>query len=183
MSTIMVTDAGSATVETGSMDDRGRVPRAAGKRPERVATATSAKKAARSTSRLDTLGHLPALTVTPANAQERAPVGELAKEGQEATQRSVERAGVDQGYTGRKAAEAAASHGIELAVVKLAEARRGSALLPRRWVVERPFAWLARFRRLARDYERLATTLAGLHGLAFSCLICRNLFKTLALSP
>ena len=40
--------------------------------------------------------------------------------------------------------------------MKLPEAKRGFVLLPRRWVVERSFAWMARFRRLARDYERLA---------------------------
>ncbi len=33
----------------------------------------------------------------------------------------------------------------------------------RRWVVERSFGWLNRFRRLARDYERLPETLAGLN--------------------
>ena len=131
---------------------------------------------------MDTLGNLLALTVTPANEQERAPVGELARQVQEATQRSVELAWVDQGYTGSKAAEAAVAHGIGLAVVKLAEAKRGFVLLPRRWVVERTFAWLARFRRFSRDYERLPTTLAGLHWLAFSCLILSNLFKTLTLS-
>jgi len=43
--------------------------------------------------------------------------------------------------------------------------------LPRRWVVERYIAWLARFRRLARDYERLPQTLAGFHFLAFACLM------------
>jgi transposase len=46
--------------------------------------------------------------------------------------------------------------------------------LPKRWVVERSIAWLARFRRLARDYERLPTTLKGLHFLAFSCLMLKN---------
>lgn len=40
-------------------------------------------------------------------------------------------------------------------------------LLPRRWVVERSFGWTARFRRLARDYERLTETLKGLHYVAF----------------
>ncbi len=44
-------------------------------------------------------------------------------------------------------------------------------LLPRRWVVERSFAWAARFRRLARDYERLPDVLAGLHFAAFACLL------------
>ena len=120
--------------------------------------------------------------VTPANAQERAQVGALAQQVQKATQRSVDLAYVDQGYTGPQAAEAAAKHGIELEVVKLAEAKRGFVLLPRRWVVERSFAWLARFRRLSRDYERLPATLAGLHWLAFTSLLLGNLFKTLALS-
>ena len=131
---------------------------------------------------VDTLGHLLALVVTPANEQERAQVDALAKQVQAATQRGVDLAYVDQGYTGKKAADAAAKHGIELAVVKLAEAKRGFVLLPRRWVVERSFAWLARFRRLSRDYERLSTTLAGLHWLAFSSLLLSNLFKMLALS-
>ena len=126
---------------------------------------------------VDTLGHLLALVVTPANEQERAQVAALAEAVQDATQQSVKLAYVDQGYTGKKAAEAAAAHGIQLEVVKLTEARRGFVLLPRRWVVERSFAWLARFRRLSRDYERLSTTLAGLHWLDFACLLLGNLFR------
>src|ERR1700731_1147652 len=64
---------------------------------------------------VDTLGHLLALTVTV----------------------------VDQGYTGENAAEAAKQHGLRLEVVKHPEAKRGFVLLPRRWVVERSFAWAA----------------------------------------
>ena len=131
---------------------------------------------------VDTLGHLLALVVTPANEQERAQAGKLAEQVQEATQRSVKLAYGDQGYTGPETAAATAAHGIELEVVKLAEAKRGFVLLPRRWVVERSFAWLARFRRLSRDYERLPATLAGLHWLAFTSLLLSNLFKTIALS-
>jgi len=67
--------------------------------------------------------------------------------------------------------KAAQEQGITLHVVKLPETKRGFVLLPRRWVVERSFGWLARFRRLARDYERLATTLVGLHYVAFVCLL------------
>ncbi len=126
---------------------------------------------------VDTLGNLLAVAVTPANEQERAQVGELAAQVQAATGQSVELAWVDQGYTGQEAAAQAAVHGIRLEVVKLAAAKRGFVLLPRRWVVERSFAWLARFRRLSRDYERLGTTLAGLHWLAFACLLLGNLFK------
>ena len=101
---------------------------------------------------VDTLGHLLALKVTPANEQDRAQVGELTQ-------------------------AAAASHGVLLEVVKLAEAKRGFVLLPRRWVVERSFGWAARFRRLSRDHERLATTLAGAHWLAFAGLMLANLFR------
>jgi len=92
---------------------------------------------------------------------------------------SVELAYVDQGYTGEAAEDAAAKYGIHLQVVKHTQAKRGFVLLPRRWVVERSFAWAARFRRLARDYERLSQTLAGFHYLAFACLMLANLFKLL----
>src|SRR6201996_4621032 len=69
------------------------------------------------------------------------------------------------------AAQAARDEGIELQVIKLPEAKKGFVLLPRRWVVERSFGWLNRFRRLARDYERLPETLAGLHFVVFAMLM------------
>lgn len=63
---------------------------------------------------------------------------------------------------------------IELSVVKLAEAKKRFVLLPRPWVVERSFGWLNRFRRLARDYERLLETWVGQHFVAFSILTLNN---------
>jgi len=120
---------------------------------------------------VDTLGNLLALLVTPANEQERAQVAELAAKVQEVTGGTVEIAFVDQGYTGPTAAEDAGREGIKLEVVKHTEAKKGFVLLPRRWVVERSFGWLGRFRRLARDYERLSKTLAGWHWLAFVGLL------------
>ena len=84
---------------------------------------------------------------------------------------------MDQGYTGANAAEAALNHGIKLEVVKHPMAKRGFVLLPRRWLVERNFAWAARFRRLARDYERLPKTLKGLHYIAFAILMTTRLIK------
>jgi transposase len=132
---------------------------------------------------VDTLGHLLALLVTAADAQDRAQVGALARAVQQATGQSVEVAFVDQGYTGAEPAAAAREHGIELAVVKHPEAKRGFVLLPRRWVAERSFAWAARFRRLARDYERLAETLAGLHFLAFVCLMLQRWALTTGPGP
>jgi len=129
---------------------------------------------------VDTLGHLLALLVTPANEQERAQVDQLAQEIQAVTGESVELAFVDQGYTGDQPAEAAAKHGIQLEVIKLPETKKGFVLLPRRWVVERSFAWAARFRRLARDYERLPETLAGLHFLAFAILMLKRFVELIA---
>lgn len=123
---------------------------------------------------VDTLGHLLALHTTPANADDRSEVGRLAQALQTATGGSVDLAFVDQGYTGEKPAKAAAEHGIELEVVKLPEAKRGFVLLPRRWVVERSFAWTTRFRRLVKDYERLPQTLKGLHIVAFVCLMLKQ---------
>jgi transposase len=120
---------------------------------------------------VDTLGHLLALKVTSADEQDRAQVADLCASLQEATGETVEVAFVDQGYTGEDTRKAAATHGIQLEVVKLPEAKKGFVLLPRRWVVERSFGWAARFRRLARDYERLPETLAGLHFLAFAILM------------
>jgi transposase len=120
---------------------------------------------------VDTLGHMLALHVTPASVEDRAEVERLAGAVQAATGNSVELAYVDQGYTGERAAEAAQAHGIKLEVVKLPEAKKGFVLLPRRWVVERSFAWTTRFRRLARDYERYPSTLEGLHIVAFVCIM------------
>ncbi len=129
---------------------------------------------------VDTLGQLLALRVTPASDQDRAQVAALAAQVQAVTGHTVEVAFVDQGYTGDEPLEAAAAQGIRLEVVKLPEAKKGFVLLPRRWVVERSFAWTARFRRLARDYERLPQTLAGLHFLAFAILLVHRFILVLA---
>jgi transposase len=138
------------------------------------------KKGSKTHVAVDTLGHLLAVLVTPANAQDRAQVADLAQQVQAVTGQTVEVAFVDQGYTGEVAEQAAAEHGLRLEVVKLPEAKRGFVLLPRRWVVERSFGWLARFRRLVRDYERLPDTLKGLHFLAFAILMLSRFFQLLA---
>jgi transposase len=92
---------------------------------------------------------------------------------------------VDQGYTGAHAAEEAQAQHMRLEVVKLPEAKKGFVLLSRRRVMECSNAWAARFRRLARDDERLAETLAGLHVVAFALLMlqrCVDTFKCITRS-
>lgn len=126
---------------------------------------------------VDTLGPLLAVKVTAANEQERAQVSDLVAQVQEVTGGHVAVAFADQGDTGAEPAAQAAEQGVRLVVVKLEEAKRGFVLLPRRWVVERSFAWASRFRRLARDYERLPASVAGLHWLAFLTLMLNSLFR------
>ena len=142
------------------------------------------KKGSKVHAAVDTLGHLLALRVTPATEQDRAQVGALAEAVQQATgENVVEVAYVDGGYTGEEASEAAEAHGIRLEVVKHPGTKKGFVLLPRRWVVERSFAWAARLRRLARDYERLPETVAGLHFVAFACLFLHRAVTVLGSSP
>jgi transposase len=85
------------------------------------------------------------------------------------------------GYTGDQAKDDAKAAGIELQVVRLPEAKKGFVLLPRRWVVERSFGWMARFRGLSRDFERLPQVLAGLHLVAFAMLMAPKVAAFLAL--
>jgi transposase len=123
---------------------------------------------------VDTMGHLLALHVTPASADDRAEVGRLLNTAQEAVQGNLEVAFADEGYNGERAQAAAGEQGVELVIVRLPEAKRGFVLLPIRWVAERSLAWTTRFRRLVRDYERYPSTLAGLHFVAFACLMLKQ---------
>jgi transposase len=138
------------------------------------------KKGAKVHLAVDTLGQLLALVVTPADEQDRAQVAEVAAAVQDATGETVELAYVDQGYTGDVPKQAAADQGIRLEVVRLPGTKRGFVLLPRRWVVERDFGWMSRFRRLARDQERLAAVLKGFHLVAFVMLMWKHVLPVLS---
>ena len=141
------------------------------------------KKGSKIHAAVDTLGDLLALHATPANAQDREQVARLAAAVQETTEGTVAVAFVDLGYSGEEPAAAAATHGIRLDVVKLPAAKRRVVLLPRRWGVERSFAWAARCRRLARDDERRPETVAGFHFVTFACLVLDRLVTNVTHGP
>lgn len=128
---------------------------------------------------VDTLGHLLNVVVTPANEQERTQVGEPGERVQQVTGQTVQIGFVDQGYTGEDAGYEAAVRDIDLQVVTKPAGQKGFVLLPRRWVVERTFAWLSRSRRLARDYERLSCSLQQLHFLFFLGIVLARHLKPL----
>ena len=104
---------------------------------------------------VDTLGHLLALHVTPADEQDRAQI-DAGRSGARDHRRTCGVGICRSRLHGRGCRRSCGEHGIRLEVVKHTEAKRGFVLLPRRWVVESSFAWAARFRRLTSDYERLA---------------------------
>ena len=115
------------------------------------------RKGSKVHARVDTLGNLLTRHVTPASAQDREQVRQLARAVravQEAMGETVHLIFADQGYTGGEAPQGAQAHAITLQLVKHTEAKSGFVLLPRRWMVERRFGGAARFRRLARAYER-----------------------------
>ena len=84
----------------------------------------------------------------------------------------------DGGYQGETAACAAAREGLRLTIVTREPGTRGFAVLPRRWVVERTFAWLGRNRRLAKDFETTVTSAVTMAYLASVQLLVRRLART-----
>jgi putative transposase len=81
----------------------------------------------------------------------------------------------DGGYQGDQAAVAAAQERLRLEIVKRPRDAAGFHLLPRRWVIERTFAWLGRNRRLARDVETLVETSTAMAAVAIVQLLVRRL--------
>jgi transposase len=78
----------------------------------------------------------------------------------------IERIFADGSYCGPKTAQATARTGTwKLEIVDRPDHARFE-VLPKRWIVERPIAWLSRFRRLMRDFERYAGTVASFIRLA-----------------
>ena len=135
------------------------------------------KKGSKANTAVDTLGNLLAVYITAASEQDRDQVAILSQKVQVVTGSNVEIAYVDQGYTGESAAEQANASFIRLQVINHAKAKRAFVLLPRRWVAERTFGCLSRFRRLAHDYERHTITLTNFHWLAFLTILLATLYR------
>jgi len=123
---------------------------------------------------VDTLGLLPNVVVHPADVQDRDGAYELLRRSR-ASFPFIERIFADAGYQGPKMAAAVARTGAwKLEIVKRIEPHR-FVVLPKRWVVERTFAWIGRNRRLARDFERYARTVAAFARLAMIRIMLRRL--------
>ena len=126
---------------------------------------------------VDTLGLLLSVVVHPANVQDRDGAGDLLR----TARRSfpfIERIFADAAYQGPKMAKVIAKTGSwKLEIVKRSDAHR-FVVLPKRWIVERTFAWISRNRRLARDFERYTRTVAAFFRLAMIRIMLRRLTRT-----
>jgi transposase len=116
------------------------------------------------------------VVVHPANVQDRDGAGDLLRRARRLFP-FIERIFADAGYQGpRMAAVVAETGDWLLEIVKRGEPHR-FVVLPKRWIVERTFAWISRNRRLARDYERYARTVAASIRLAMIRIMLRRLTK------
>jgi len=119
---------------------------------------------------VDTLGHLLSVVITPANEQERAQVGQRCQRVQEITGKPSRSALVTKAI---RAKTPNTRQRCMTLICRSSPSPKGkpTLLVPRRWEVERSFAWCSRFRRLVRDYERLSNSLQQLHFVVFACIM------------
>ena len=91
--------------------------------------------------------------------------------------RALKKIWVDQGYKAGVVEWAQTELGYLLEVVMRPPGSTGFAVLPRRWVVERSFAWIGRYRRLSKEYEALTATSEAMIWAAFGGTMLRRLVK------
>jgi len=122
---------------------------------------------------VDTNGLPHALTVTAANVTDRAGASEMfiaQKDALEAVQKVL----ADGGYTGQPFQESVReSIGAHVEIAKRSELHT-FAVIPKRWVVERSFAWLEKCRRLWKNCERLLSSSIAMMQVAFISLLLRR---------
>ena len=103
----------------------------------------------------DTLGYWMEVLVTPAKVPERAGAEALfwQMSGKEVCQ-SLDKVWADGGFAGQKwQGQMQEQFGFEIEIIKRSDDAKGFELLPKRWVVERSYGWMNRYRRLSKDYE------------------------------
>ncbi len=100
---------------------------------------------------VDTLGLIIAVVVTIASVQDRDGAKLLFADATGQTR--LEKVWADGGYRGKLIAWTQQKYGWDLEIVKRPPDQKGFAVLPRRWVVERTFGWLNRYRLLSKEYE------------------------------
>lgn len=123
---------------------------------------------------VDVLGLLLAILVTPASIQDRDGAVPLLREVHREFP-TVKLVWVDGAYNGDVIARAANETGIVIEMVKRTDDKKEFKILPRRWVVERTFGWLGKYRLLSKEYERTieSSTADVLH--AMTMLMLRRL--------
>jgi putative transposase len=128
---------------------------------------------------VDTLGLMMKVVVTAGNVQDRDGAKLILEEltQQANTIKRLKLIWVDGSYRGALIAWVAEHFGWKLEVVEKPKDQVGFQILPKRWIVERTFAWLVRQRRLARDYERLPETSESFIYVAMIRLMVRRLAK------
>jgi len=125
---------------------------------------------------VDTLGLLLGVSVLPANLQDRDATRDLLSRARRRFP-FIERIFADAGYQGPKMAKTIAATGRwKIEIVKRSDLHR-FVVLPKRWIVERTFAWISRNRRLTRDFERYARTVAAFVRLAMIRIMLKRLIK------
>jgi putative transposase len=124
---------------------------------------------------VDTVGNLLAVVVHAANIQDRDGAKLVFKRLCEATAASIERVWADAGYRGKLIDWVKEHFEAVLDIVRKEPGQKTFKVLPRRWVVERTFAWLGRFRRLSKDYEHCVQSSVGVIHIAAIHTMMRRL--------
>jgi putative transposase len=125
---------------------------------------------------VDTQGTVLAALVTPASVQDPAAAPELLAQARAKSAR-LKLLWADGRYQGPLVTAAARALGLTIVVVSPPKGQKGFQALPKRWIVERTFAWLERYRRLARDWEAASWSAAAFLYVAISNLVARRLAR------
>lgn len=129
---------------------------------------------------VDTLGLLLSVAVHPADIQDRDGASLVLNKATRALWPFILRIFADGGYQGPRAARAASNSGSWIIDIVKRNEMHKFAVLPKRWIVERTLAWISRNRRLMRDFERYARTVAGFIRLAMIKIMLRRLARATA---